>query len=499
MEPTDEQLHARLRDSGNLNPNTPSHSLTDAPSTITPSTTSDIGTNFEKTLTGDAGADIDYDGLFGNALRGMSGAFEDRSEGIMDRYKKRQEKAQESFEAGQELTKNEFADLITEQGEANEKQILGLQESRRGFAMNTGIFKAAKEEGRKRINDLEKRRDALLLQGKADHADRMDNLIADEEEALTTARQNYITNLFNLSAEIRAQRSFETPEEARQREVDIKRDETMEAYKLTYADVEGVRNAQNLEELLIALGPRLSEDRKAELARLALDDDYKRAQIDYQKALASAARADAANTEAGNVGLDDVDLARVDKTDEAKKLRSMFDLRTKMKNYERLINQYGYGIVGTEKTLLDNAYTTLQIAWKEAAELGALQGPDMGLILAALKPVSGMSGIGTWAFGGGKDAVLKQLEQGFNNMDTEAQEYYARLIARDPRYAQSEYIQRLGDPFFTDTAPATEPAAPIQWTANAMDSGDRMLQDTVLGTSTYGSTANITPSFIADE
>lgn len=102
------------------------------------------------------------------------------------------------------------------------------------------------------------------------------------------------------------------------------------------------------------------------------------------------------------------------KSDPAKSILSFSDLQSSLKNYYDLIEKYGsFEKFGEGRKLIDSAYADLKVKWKEAANLGALTGPDLGLIEDAIpEPQSGLwHGLGQKIWGGGTDAYLKTIMQ----------------------------------------------------------------------------------------
>lgn len=147
------------------------------------------------------------------------------------------------------------------------------------------------------------------------------------------------------------------------------------------------------------------------------------------------------------VQLNDDQLKKVDQTNEKKNLDSLANLERSAGRYQELVDQYGYEAFGTGRTLLEGAYADLKVKWKEAANLGALTGPDLDLIIEAVKPATGLSGIKQKLIGGGNQGLLSQLEKLRSNISEDGQRYYNQLIQRDANYQYSPYIQSLGKPF----------------------------------------------------
>lgn len=145
--------------------------------------------------------------------------------------------------------------------------------------------------------------------------------------------------------------------------------------------------------------------------------------------------------------LNDKDMKSLDSSLESKSVRSLSDLKIKAENYKKIIEDEGFAVKGAGKILLENAYADLQIAWKEAANLGALTGPDMSLIQNAIKPVTGFTGV--WnKFTAGKNAVIAGIDSALATIDTKGKKQADLLLSRNPKYKSSEYVNQLVDQFY---------------------------------------------------
>jgi len=145
---------------------------------------------------------------------------------ILEKFAERQKSVKEGSQARADLLKSQAGTSIEEQTQENDRELTSNMEARRGYATNTAFVKNIQETGKKRIRDLEKSRDELLLQNKIAEADKLDSLIGEEQTAITEARKTWIDNVLKLSGESRAQSaedravaSFETPAETQAREL----------------------------------------------------------------------------------------------------------------------------------------------------------------------------------------------------------------------------------------------------------------------------------------
>lgn len=130
----------------------------------------------------------------------------------------------------------------------------------------------------------------------------------------------------------------------------------------------------------------------------------------------------------------------INTSEEAKKIRNIGSLNTKLSNLEELVKKTGAELTGKEKAALDSAFRDAEVAWKEAANLGALTGPDVGMIQGALgqSPTS-IAGIGRYALSGGKEGLLAKIKGARQRAIGEGQGHLESLQAVFP-YSQAEGI-----------------------------------------------------------
>lgn len=384
-----------------------------------------------------------------STLSSQISSLESEPKTIMERFAERRRLAQEGGEAEQELIRSRFGEDIEEAETTGERNLTAELESRQGFATNTGVVRLLTEETQKNIRQLKKDRDELLLLGKATQAERLDNLIVQETEAISNARTNLLNTLVTggrelreRSAEERAKLSFETPTQQRAAQFEQTRKQTLLNLQTTYPDVSGIEGAESIAQALELIGPRVSEDRKREIA---LQDAQLR--LANANIAAANAKAAAAANDFSNGILEEKTLKQIDGSPQGKKLRALDDLRTSASRYETLVDDYGFEFSGAGKTALDSAYADLQIKWKEAANLGALTGPDLDLIIDSVKPVTGFRGLSAIALGGGVEGIQGGITKMITNIDEDGAKNFNQLLLRNPVYANSQYVQSLGLPF----------------------------------------------------
>lgn len=101
----------------------------------------------------------------------------------------------------------------------------------------------------------------------------------------------------------------------------------------------------------------------------------------------------------------------IGKTDDYKKARSLAELRQSVDQYEKLVREKGITAFGEESKPLKSAYADLKLKYKEAAKLGALTGPDVGLIEEGIAPATGIKGLIGIGVGGGQEGVIQGINQ----------------------------------------------------------------------------------------
>lgn len=148
--------------------------------------------------------------------------------------------------------------------------------------------------------------------------------------------------------------------------------------------------------------------------------------------------------------LDEADVKKIDVSPQGKSVKALGTLKQKIQNYKDLVQKYGTSSFGKQKAQLESAFADAKVAWKEAANLGALTGPDVSLIEEAIKPATNAwFGTQVWRniTGQGKGTILSSLDTALNSINQNAVSNIQQLYARDPRYASSYYVQEITNPF----------------------------------------------------
>lgn len=207
------------------------------------------------------------------------------------------------------------------------------------------------------------------------------------------------------------------------------------------ATIQRVMKAKDFNEALTFAGKYLQNPKDS------LDMQLTKAQI-------AKTWADAKNVDKTTGTLTEAQLKQIDTSPQGKKLVSLSGLYQKSQTYKNLLDTYGFQAVGSEKAKLDQAYADLKIAYKEAANLGALTGPDVTLLEEAIKPASGATNYLNYKLSGGKKGVSGAIDGALSKARAEALQNFKQLTARKPEYRGSEYVTSLIVPFATDYSKA---------------------------------------------
>ena len=144
--------------------------------------------------------------------------------------------------------------------------------------------------------------------------------------------------------------------------------------------------------------------------------------------------------------LSDTQQSRVEAGIEAKAITAGNKLTTLLDNYRSLVDKYGFDAVGKGRAVLNSAYADLKIAYKEAANLGALTGPDVSIIEEAINPSAGIMKYPAYLAAGGKDGVLASIDQVKTNVVNNVIANQTTLKSKWGTYSNDPYIQQLATP-----------------------------------------------------
>lgn len=131
--------------------------------------------------------------------------YEPQAKTIMESYEASRGKIGEAAQAGRELIQSQYAGNKMAAEEQGARTIQGEREGSRGFAANTALLRSYADETRKRVSDLERNKNELLLQNKMAEASEVSDLILKEQKALTDARTNFLSEYFDIQTNRRAE------------------------------------------------------------------------------------------------------------------------------------------------------------------------------------------------------------------------------------------------------------------------------------------------------
>jgi hypothetical protein len=114
------------------------------------------------------------------------------------------------------------------------------------------------------------------------------------------------------------------------------------------------------------------------------------------------------------IDLDNDAIKNIAKSDEAKRINGITSFMSSLNKYRDLVDSYKLQPIGSkEQKLLQSAYSDVKLKYKEAGNLGALSGPDIGIVIEGIpdatdKMFALSSKLGV---GGGYKAILDTIDQ----------------------------------------------------------------------------------------
>lgn len=170
------------------------------------------------------------------------------------------------------------------------------------------------------------------------------------------------------------------------------------------------------------------------------------------------------NTDVQTGILNQEQLGNLQQTPEFKALNTVDAFYSQLQNYKNLVEQFGRAgaLQPNQRQQLASAYADLGTSWKELKNLGALTGPDLELLEQAIPDATsvgflGLGNVGGVAGTGGR--ILNTLENTERNVALDAIKQYNRLVLRDPRYGQSDYLNTYVMPFVQSDAVSADDVA----------------------------------------
>lgn len=176
---------------------------------------------------------FNIDSNINGKVNSLLGEAETGVQTILGTYNERRKLAEDQGNIQQEQIKRSFQQQMEDSNQGAWRDMEGKVEQESGFARHALVFRNLAKDAREAIRDLTSKREEALLLGQSETASRLDKLILDQETAVSAARTRYTDLLFKSSDEIRSQaqeernrKSFETPEEKRARDFEMKKKES---------------------------------------------------------------------------------------------------------------------------------------------------------------------------------------------------------------------------------------------------------------------------------
>lgn len=158
----------------------------------------------------------------------------------------------------------------------------------------------------------------------------------------------------------------------------------------------------------------------------------------------------------------------ITKSDEAKTIQGNTTFVKALNTYRDLVDKYGLQPVDSkEKNLLKSAYSNVKIQYKEAARLGALSGPDIGLVMEGIPDASDPRYAASSAAGlaGGAKAIIDTLDQVKNASQSEFDRSMSSLRSGFGQFGGKDYLNKLEDNF-KKASNLSQPKEPTKATTN---------------------------------
>lgn len=132
---------------------------------------------------------------------------------IMNAYSSARKLTTNSAAANEKRLNSEYSTAVEDTNIADTKDVTSTLESQSGFAQMPVALNYMQISHDKRIRDLTKQRNELLLSNESDKSKTLSDLILKEETAMSNAKTNFLSNYFNINKEKREAAGFQTPDQ----------------------------------------------------------------------------------------------------------------------------------------------------------------------------------------------------------------------------------------------------------------------------------------------
>jgi hypothetical protein len=210
------------------------------------------------------------------------------------------------------------------------------------------------------------------------------------------------------------------------------------------------KQIQQLQEAVLKARGGLSDaairatEKELESINRQKENEYKRANLEYTREATAAAKQNRLQAK---------EQERMDKLAKDIGKEKPYEFVSKSNAYVNALNTYMdlveqyklQPITSDAKKLLENALAEVSIKYKEAANLGALTGPDMGIIRQALPDATSLGEYvkNKAGFGTGADGIMKVLQQAKSSVKKDVDMAIGDLTTRYGKRGGQEYIEPL--------------------------------------------------------
>ena len=155
---------------------------------------------------------------------------------ILDTYKSAKQLTNESSAASAKKLESEYSTAVEDINISDTQGATQSFEGQKGFAQMPVALNYMQISHDKRIRDLTKQKNELLLSNDIERSRTLSDLILKEETAISDAKTNFLNQYFAINSENRASQSFETPGQKSARELTSKTNESILALAQTAPD-----------------------------------------------------------------------------------------------------------------------------------------------------------------------------------------------------------------------------------------------------------------------
>lgn len=141
------------------------------------------------------------------STRDLIGSYDPQT--IMSAYSKAKDLTTAGADATTKRLNSEYGTAVEDTNIADTKSLTGTLEGQRGFAQMPVALNYMQMSHDKRIKDLTKQKDELLMSNESDKASKLSELMINEQTAMSDARTKFLNNYFNAGQD---QRSAATTE-----------------------------------------------------------------------------------------------------------------------------------------------------------------------------------------------------------------------------------------------------------------------------------------------